>query len=118
MDYKEMYSKKLVSADDAVREIKSGDWVDYGWAATTVVDLDKALAKRLPELTDVNIRGGILMKEPEIFKIDDPAAHFAWNSWHMGGIERKAIARALASILRSVTLSFRDITAIPRLRRM
>ena len=37
MDYKEMYSKKLVSADDAVREIKSGDWVDYGWAATTVV---------------------------------------------------------------------------------
>ena len=96
MDYKEMYSKKLVSADDAVREIKSGDWVDYGWAATTVVDLDKALAKRLPELTDVNIRGGILMKEPEIFKIDDPAAHFAWNSWHMGGIERKAIAQGFS----------------------
>ena len=96
MDYKEMYSKKLVSADDAVREIKSGDWVDYGWAATTVVDLDKALAKRLPELTDVNIRGGILMKEPEIFKIDDPAAHFAWNSWHMGGIERKAIAKGFS----------------------
>ncbi len=96
MDYKEMYSKKLVSADDAVREIKSGDWVDYGWAATTVVDLDKALAKRLPKLTDVNIRGGILMKEPEIFKIDDPAAHFAWNSWHMGGIERKAIAKGFS----------------------
>ena len=93
MDYKEMYSKKLVSADDAVREIKSGDWVDYGWAATTVIDLDKALAKRMPELTGVNIRGGILMKEPEIFKIEDPAAHFAWNSWHMGGKIGRASCR-------------------------
>ena len=93
MDYKEMYSKKLVSADDAVREIKSGDWVDYGWCTGTPVALDAAMAKRLPELTDVNFRGGILMHVPEIFKIDSPAQHMTWNSWHMGGIERKAIAQ-------------------------
>lgn len=96
MDYKKMYEQKLVSADKAVREIKSGDWIDYGWAATTVDVLDTALAKYMPELTDINIRGGILMKEPEIFKIDDPAAHFIWNSWHMGGFERKAIAKGFS----------------------
>lgn len=96
MDYKQKYAEKLVSAEEAVKEIKSGDWVDYGWAATTVDALDAALAKRMPELTDVNVRGGIVMKEPEIFKIEDPAAHFAWNSWHMGGIERKAIAKGFS----------------------
>lgn len=93
MDYTKMYSEKLVSAETAAEAVKSGDWVDYGFAAITPVAVDAALAKRMPELTDVNVRGGILMWEPEIFKIEDPAAHFAFNSWHMGGVERKAIAR-------------------------
>ena len=58
----------------------------------TPVAVDAAIAKRLPELEDVNFRGGILMWVPAIFQIEDPAAHMTWNSWHMGGIERKAIA--------------------------
>ena len=64
MDYKELYTKKLVTADEAAKVIKSGDWVDYGWAATTPVTVDKAIAKRMNELTDVNFRGGILMWVP------------------------------------------------------
>ena len=56
---------------------------------------DAALAKRLPALTDIKFRGGILMWEPEIFKIEDPAGHMTWNSWHMGGIERKAAAKGV-----------------------
>ena len=96
MDYKEMYSKKLSTAEEAVKVINSGDWVDYGWAVSTPVALDAALAKRLPELSDVNIRGGILCHVPEIFKIENPVDHFTWNSWHMGGIERKAIAQGFS----------------------
>ena len=70
-----------------------GDWVDYGWTTTTPVAVDKApLAARLPQLENVNFRGGILMWVPEIFQIQDPAP-LTWNSWHMGGIERKAIAQ-------------------------
>ena len=76
--------------------VKSGDWVDYGWCVNTPVAVDAALAKRLPELENVNFRGGILMWVPEIFQIDDPAAHMTWNSWHMGGIERKAIAQGFS----------------------
>lgn len=90
MDYEALYKSKLTSAADAAKVVKSGDWVDYAWTATTPVAVDAELAKRLPELTDVKFCGGILMWEPEIFKIDDPASHFTWNSWHMGGIERKA----------------------------
>lgn len=96
MDYKEMYSQKLTTAEDAVKVVNSGDWLDFGWCVGTPVALDVALAKRLPELTDVNIRGGILCHVPEIYKIDNPAEHFAWNSWHMGGIERKAIAQGFS----------------------
>ncbi len=59
----------------------------------TPVAFDAALAGRMNDLTDVKFRGGILMWEPEIFKIENPAEHLAWNSWHMGGIERKAAAK-------------------------
>ena len=31
MDYSQEYKQKLVSADEAVKLIKSGDWVDFGW---------------------------------------------------------------------------------------
>lgn len=93
MDYMQAYREKLTTADEAVKVIKSGQWIDYGWVVATPVELDKALAKRMPELTDLNIRGGILFWEPEIFKIDNPEKHFIWNSWHMSGLERKAIAK-------------------------
>ncbi len=33
---------------------------------------------------------------PEIFKIENPADHITWNSWHMSGVERKAIAQGFA----------------------
>ncbi|MBW5394178.1 butyryl-CoA:acetate CoA-transferase [Brachyspira hampsonii] len=93
MDFKALYKQKLTTADEAVKVVKSGDWIDYGWVVATAVDLDKALAKRLPELTDLNFRGGILMWEPEIFKIENPEKHITWNSWHMAGLERKTVDR-------------------------
>ena len=93
MDYMQAYREKLTTAEEAVKVVKSGQWIDYGWVVATPVELDKALAKRMPELTDLNIRGGILFWEPEIFKIDNPEKHFVWNSWHMSGLERKAIAK-------------------------
>lgn len=96
MDMKTLYSQKLTTAEEAVKSVKSGDWVDFGWSVTTPVALDVAMAKRLPELTDIKFRGGILCWEPEIFKIDNPAEHMTWNSWHMGGIERKAISKGFS----------------------
>ena len=96
MDFREEYKQKLVSADEAVKLIKSGDWVDYGWCTNTVDALDQALAKRTDELTDVKLRGGILMKPLAVFAREDAGEHFCWNSWHMSGIERKYISRGFA----------------------
>lgn len=96
MGYAEEYQKKLVSADEAVKVVNSGDWVDYGWCNGTADALDQALAKRTDELRDVNVRGGILLKTPAIFEREDAGEHFTWNSWHMSGIERKLISRGCA----------------------
>ena len=96
MGYEAEYQQKLVTADEAVKCIKSGDWVDYGWCVATVDALDKALAKRTDELKDVKLRGGILMKTPAVFEREDAGEHFTWNSWHMSGIERKLATKGWA----------------------
>ena len=96
MSYIKEYAQKLVTAEEAVKVVKSKDWVDYGWTTGTPVALDAALAARADELENVKIHGGILMWVPEIFKVDNVADHFTWNSWHMSGIERKAISQGFA----------------------
>lgn len=93
MNYDEKYKEKLVTAEKAASVIKSGDWVDYGWCVGTNVAVDKALAKRMPELHDVNIRGGVLCHAPAIFGIENPAEHFIWNSWHMNPVERHSVSK-------------------------
>lgn len=90
-NYAKMYRNKLVSAEEAVKIVKPGDWVDYGICAGHPVATDKALAARAGELSDVKVRGGITMWMPEICKVPDPAKHFTWNSWHCTGIDRKII---------------------------
>ncbi len=87
-DFTAMYQQKLTTADEAVKVIQSGDWVDYGMCAIHPRVLDEALARRAPELTNVKVRGGICLWKPAIFSIENPAEHIIWNSHHMSGIER------------------------------
>ena len=76
MTVQEMYQQKLTTADEAVKVVKSGDWVDYGWCCNQPVALDKALAARKDELFDVKIHGGVTMWMPEVCKADDAGDHF------------------------------------------
>jgi acyl-CoA hydrolase len=55
--YQQEYMNKLVTADEAVKLVKSGDWVDYGDFVTSSIECDKALAKRKNELRGVKVRG-------------------------------------------------------------
>ena len=86
-----MYQSKLTTPEEAVKVIKSGDWVDYGFCNTHPHVLDEALARRAPELEDVKVRGGIALWKPAIFDIEEPAKHIIYNSHHTGGFERKHI---------------------------
>ncbi|MBQ3393314.1 MAG: butyryl-CoA:acetate CoA-transferase [Lachnospiraceae bacterium] len=95
-DYQEQYRLKLTTAQEAVKCVKSGDWVDYGHCVGMPVALDKALAARSEELYDVNVRGSICLWIPEIMKTKDAASHFTWNSWHFTGYGRKMAQMGLA----------------------
>ena len=95
MDYQAMYQQKLTTAEEAVKVVKSGDWVDYGWCTNHPIALDKALAARKDELRDVKVRGGVTMWMPEIAKAEDAGEHFTWNSWHCSGIDRKIIKKGM-----------------------
>ncbi|MBQ0038235.1 MAG: butyryl-CoA:acetate CoA-transferase [Clostridiales bacterium] len=95
MSVKEMYQQKLRTAEEAVKVVKNGDWVDYGWCCNHPVALDKALAARQNELKGVQVRGGVTMWMPEICKAEDAGEHFTWNSWHCSGVDRKVIAKGM-----------------------
>ena len=53
MSFTQEYQKKLTTADEAVKVVKSGDRLEYGWCVTTPVALDEALAKRMPDLENI-----------------------------------------------------------------
>jgi Acetyl-CoA hydrolase len=94
--YQEEYRQKCVSADEAVKVIRSGDWVEFAWAASMPGLLDEALAKRKDELFDVNLRGGVIISPVSCLECDPTGEHFTWNSWHLGGRERKLCQKGLA----------------------
>lgn len=90
MSYVEQYRNKLKTAQDAVKVVNSGDWVDYGGFAGTTVDCDKALAARKEELTDVKIRSITrIFGVPEVTTVDPEGEHFTYNNWHFSGYDRK-----------------------------
>jgi acyl-CoA hydrolase len=61
------YKSKCVSAEEAVKVIQSGDWVEFAWAASFPGLLTEAIAKRKDELVDVNMRGGIIIEAPAVY---------------------------------------------------
>ncbi|AET67072.1 acetyl-CoA hydrolase [Desulfosporosinus orientis DSM 765] len=94
--YIEEYRKKCVSADEAVKVVRSGDWVEFSWAANMACLLEEALARRKEELHDVNIRAAVLLKSSAILESDPTGEHFTWNSWHLSGSERKLVQNGQA----------------------
>lgn len=94
------YKSKLVTADEAVKVIKSGDLVDYGTFANQVVELDKALARRKGELQNVNIRSAARAFGPPMVVLADPQREsFIFNSGHFTLIDRRVHDYGLCSYI-------------------
>ena len=85
-NYWREYQSKLVSADEAVKSVKSGDWVSYGSLNAQACSLDKALAKRKDELKEVKIWTLLCLRMPEVVKADPLGESFCCQSWHFSGL--------------------------------
>lgn len=95
----EDYKKKLVTPEEAVKVVKSGDWLDYGSNQAFPALLDAALAKRVDELEGVNIRGLLFDRPIQAVEADPSQAHFRYNCWHMIGSERRLSDRGLCHFI-------------------
>jgi acyl-CoA hydrolase len=91
MNWLSSYKQKVVSLEEAVSVVRSGDRVFISGNAATPLLLTNALAKRKEELFDVEVNHVLLLG-------DDPLAkpgmerHFRHNSLFVGPADREAIA--------------------------
>jgi butyryl-CoA:acetate CoA-transferase len=89
MIYAEEYRKKIVTPEEAVKVVKNGDWVDYGFGHTKPVALDKALAARKDELKNINIRHCLTLSANACVEADPEGEVFTYQDWHFSGYARK-----------------------------
>ena len=106
MNYFDEYRSKLMTPEQAVRCVRSGDWIDYGTNVCFPVLLDRALAARRDELRDVKVRGNLAFGPIEIVECDPLREHFIYNSWHCSAYERKLSDRGLCSY---IPMIFRNV---------
>lgn len=107
----EEYRQKLKTPDEAVRAVKSGDWVDYCSDTGFPVTLDRALAKRKGEVTDVKIRTSISIKGSQTVIADPEKESFTLNVWHCTAVDRKYTDQGIAypspSLFRDIPLYYK-----------
>lgn len=106
MDFIQEYKSKLKTPQEAVKVIKSGDWIDFSLGLCWPVLLDKALAERKDELEDIKIRGYLALQPIATVEADPNRETFIYNSWHCGGYERKLVDRGLCNYIPMV---FRNV---------
>ncbi|MGI6548796.1 MAG: acetyl-CoA hydrolase/transferase family protein [Syntrophomonadales bacterium] len=91
------YNTKLVTADEAVKVVKSGDRIDWGTFNGQPALLDEALAKRKDELKDVVIAGASSLRPMACIESDPEREHFYYTTGHMSAYERKLHDRNLCN---------------------
>lgn len=86
MSYRDEYRRKCVSAAEAVKVVRSGDIVDYGYFNGKPVLCDKALAARHDELKDVQVYCAVTLPPvPEVAKYPQS---FTYHDWQFSKISR------------------------------
>lgn len=83
------YNEKKVTADEAVKIVKSGDRVSYGIVAAPTIVLDQALANRRGELKDVQLLSACMMHYAEAARLDPDHSHFTFNDISFSAVQRK-----------------------------
>ncbi len=95
MGFDQEYRSKCITAAQAAALVKSGDWVDLAGTINFPILIDRALAARRDELSDVKLRGATVAGPIACVECDPEGEHFTYHSWHMSGYERKLADRGL-----------------------
>jgi len=98
MSWVDDYKKKLVTAEEAVSDIKSNDRIYISGNAATPYVLLNALAERKDNLNDVELVHVLLLGEDPLSK-PEMEGHFRHNSLFVGPADRKAINEGRADYI-------------------
>ena len=91
---------KYVSADEAVKLVKSGDWVFFQGSTAVPVIIQEALARRADELRGVNIVSGFnITKGPAPFCKPEYKDSFFVNSLFLCADQRQYVAQGYGSLI-------------------
>lgn len=83
------YNAKLISADEAVSYVKSGDRISYSEFILIPESLDEALAKRVPYLKNIDLRCVCTARVPKIVEADPKREHVIMSDWHLSTAGRR-----------------------------
>jgi butyryl-CoA:acetate CoA-transferase len=95
MDWTKTYQDKLVTAAEAAKAIKSGDWIEYAFGLASACAFDEALSKRQKELQDIKIRCDIGAYPHFTLENDPDLETFIWNTWHVSAHDKKWLGNGL-----------------------
>ncbi len=88
-DVMQQYRDKLCTADEAVKCVKSGDWITYAFFNGKPITCDIALSKRKGELKDIHVYGAVTIPPlPAILSNDPEGETFTYNDFHFSLLTR------------------------------
>ena len=88
-DFQAMYKEKLRTAEEAMKIVKPGDWIDYAMFNGKPVACDQALAARKDELSNINILAAVTVPPiPETILKDPMGEVFTFNDQHFSALTR------------------------------
>jgi butyryl-CoA:acetate CoA-transferase len=90
------YAQKLLTAEEAVKVVKSGDWVAYSHFVMFPETLDRALAMRKGELKEVKVKTSTGMHPAQVAIMDPEKESFIYHSSFFSHSDRQLGDRKLA----------------------
>ncbi len=88
-DVAKQYKEKLCSADEAVKCVKSDDWVTYAFFNGKPIACDAALGRRKGELKNVLVAGATTIPPvPAVLTQDPDGETFNYNDYHFSLLTR------------------------------
>jgi acyl-CoA hydrolase len=97
MNWLDQYKSKVVTVEEAVKDVKSHDSIFLSGNAATPLLLTNALALRAPELSQVTVNHILLLGEDPLSR-PGMAEHFRHNSLFVGPGDRQSIQSTVLSM--------------------
>ena len=96
MDYAKEYQQKLLTPEAAAKLIQDGDCVDFAQGCSFPRTFERALADRVGEVKDVQLRSAISVAPLQTVEKDPEGESFTFNLWHCSGLDRKYVNQGKA----------------------